>query len=43
METPLVALLVTSFNSLFAKFSGHVSVQISFAGVSEDEISVQIE
>ncbi len=44
METPLEALLVTSFNSIFAKFSGRVaSVQLSFAGNSEDEVSVQIK
>jgi len=38
-----LAMLVTSFNSLFAKFSERVvSVQLSFAGIS-DEVSVQIE
>ena len=44
IKTPLEALLVTSFNLLFAKFLGCVvSVQLSFAGISEDEVSVQIE
>ena len=38
INTPLEALLVTSFHSFFV-----VSVQLSFAGISEDEVSVQIE
>ena len=41
MVRSLEALLVTSFISLFAKFSeGVVSVQLSFAGISEDVVSV---
>ena len=43
MVWSLEALLVTSFISLFAKFSeGVVSVLLSFAGISEDVVSVHI-
>ena len=44
MVRSLEALLVTAFISLFAKFlAGIVSVQLSFAGISEDVVSVHVK